>query len=300
MKCQRNRILCPPGGDHLNKNSSGFPDKLKKSIVGGLILIVLLIIFVVLFTRQKNPAQQAAQQAASLLFTETPGQETSTSQSSPTSTRVAITPTEIQTPTHAAPTSTQILPTSTPLPPTTTAVPALAIAAGGLQMRCLRNDYQLPITSPAVFSAADLSIQKSNPGESGFVITIPVRACGVFVTFNQPVADGIFVEVYEGSDTAPWYQKPLVKVEDQTNTAFAIVDHGYIADPPVWSLSYILKIRSKDQTYWQGGLHLNRTFPGLCWEGSIPDPILLTCPKIDRLEREPHPDMPTFVPGGLK
>ena len=60
-----------------------------------------------------------------------------------------------------------------------------------------------------------------------------------------------------------------------------------------------MKLKDASQIYWEGELVINRAFNGLCWEGSMPDPVTLKCPEADKLEREPHPDMPTMVPGGL-
>ena len=260
-------------------------------IVAGLILVVILVVVAVFISSQNQPAPQAPAPSATLAPAASP---------TPTLAPASPTPAASSTPLSPTPTLTAVIPSATPIPPTATAVPPLAIVKESFQIRCLRNDYQLPITSPAVFSSPDLLIQKVNPGESGFEVTIPVRACGVFVTFNQPVTDEVFVDLFEGTNATPWYRRALVKVADEPNAYYALLEHDYIIDLPYWNTSYPMKIRGKDQTYWEGGLNLSKTFIGLCWEGSIPDPVTFKCPKADRLEREPHPDMPTFVPGGIK
>jgi hypothetical protein len=121
----------------------------------------------------------------------------------------------------------------------------------------------------------------------------------VEVEFQQVINDDLQVTLYQSKDLTPWYEKALLPVEGKPNTYYAILNHQYVIDPPYWGLNYGLKIEDNETIYWDGTLSLTRAFSGLCWEGSVPDPISLECPKADALEREPHIDMPTLVPGGL-
>ncbi len=262
-------------------------------IVGRWIVFIVLSAFMLI---SAGCSDQAAPQAATAT-TAPAAADTATLAPTATNTAVPSTPTA----TATTPPTATALPTETPtaVPPTATPVPPLALAADGMQIRCLPKDYGLPITSAAVFSSPDLAIQTVKPGEKGITVNIPVRACGVFLTFNQALTQDTFIEVYEGKDATPWYKRILVQVPDQANTYFAILEHEYLTNHNYWSLSYPMKVQSANQSLWQGDLVVQRPFPGLCWDGSIPDPITGKCSRIDHLEREPHPDTPTFVPGGL-
>jgi hypothetical protein len=173
------------------------------------------------------------------------------------------------------------------------------LVEGGFQIACLPFGYELPITS-AVFASTELLIQKFIPGQNGIVVNIPARACGVFLTTNRPLEGEVFLELFEGSNPTAWYSRRMESVEGRSNTYYAVLDHDYIVNHPYWSQVYPLKIHGGGQVFWEGNLELSRTYFGLCWEGSVPDPVTLRCPKTDKLEREPHFDMPTFVPGGLE
>lgn len=245
--------------------------------------VVLLLLTVLL---------SACQSAATLPTATVPA----TSAPEPTDPATATALPATATPT-TAPTATA---TPTELPPTATAIPALAMNTDGLQILCLPNTYPLAARSAEIFTSGAVAVKQASINPDSVQVSLPVNGCGVFVSFNQPLENEANVEIYEGADPTPWYSRPLAPVEGQTNLYYAILDHEYLNNPPVWDLSFGLKIRSVDQVFWEGRLDLERPFNGLCWEGSVPDPLTLKCPKVDKMEREPHPDMPTFVPDGLK
>jgi hypothetical protein len=189
-------------------------------------------------------------------------------------------------------TATKVLPTAT------VAIP-LSIAENGLQIRCLASDSSLPIDAAASFSDTLFAVSEIAPTAEGIKLTIPVRACAVFVTFTQPLKEDVQVEIFQASDSQSWYTRSLVNDGQSENTYFTVLSHQYIIDPPYWNLNYRMRVQGPTQTYWEGPLLVSRIFAGLCWEGSVPDPVTLKCPNADKLEREPHPDMPTLVPGGI-
>jgi hypothetical protein len=254
-------------------------------IFGGVILLALLILIIVLSLAQANQKKAAAATLQAI-----PVQSTNVVTQENTPEVVGTATTTILTPeaTHAS------------VPPTATQAAPLAIAENGLQIRCLAIDSSLPIDAAASFSDTLFAVSEIAPTSDGIKLTIPVRACAVFVTFTQPLSEDVQVEVFEASGTQAWYTRSLIKDEQSENTYFAVLSHQYIIDPPYWNLNYRMSVQGTTQTYWEGALLVSRIFNGLCWEGSIPDPVTLKCPDADKLEREPHPDMPTLVPGGIQ
>lgn len=253
-------------------------------IFGGVIVLALLIVIIVLSlaqTNQKKAADGTVQaitgQSASVVTQENTPEIIATS-----------------TPTILVPDV-----TATSVPPTVTEAVPLAIAENGLQIRCLAINSSLPIDTAASFSDTLFAVSEIAPTTEGIKITIPVRACAVFVTFTEPLNEDVQVEVFQASDTQAWYTRSLVKDEQSENTYFTVMSHQYIIDPPYWNLNYRMRVQGPTRTYWEGALLVSRIFNGLCWEGSVPDPVTLKCPNADKLEREPHPDMPTLVPGGI-
>jgi hypothetical protein len=253
-------------------------------IIGALILVALLGVIIFLSLTQKNQEQAYTATLAEI-----------TAQAEVLITQEIL---EVEQPTATA-TEVVVEETPTNLPPTATTVPPLAIVDQGLQIRCLALDSSFPTDSVASFSDTLFAVRESDPTADGFQVTIPVRACGVFVTFNRPLDGAAQVEIFQSKDTQSWYSRDLLQDETRENSYYAVLDHQYIIDPPYWNLTYRMTISDGTQTYWDGGLLVSRIFSGLCWEGSVPDPVTLKCPKADRLEREPHPDMPTLVPGGI-
>lgn len=270
----------------MNDLSAGSKGKNQKILVifGGIILLALLIVIIVLSLAQANQKNAVAATLQSI-----PVQSASIVPQENTS-EVIFT----STPTIPVPEATATL-----VPTTATQAAPLAIAENGLQIRCLNVASSLPIDAAASFSDTLFAVSEIAPTTEGVKLTIPVRACAVFVTFTQPLSEEAQVEVFEASGTQAWYTRPLIKDEQSENTYFAVLSHQYIIDPPFWNLNYRMSVKGSTQTYWEGALLVTRIFNGLCWEGSVPDPVTLKCPNADKLEREPHPDMPTLVPGGI-
>ncbi len=271
----------------MSNTSAGSNGNNQKILValGGVILLALLIVIIVLFLAQSN--QKQAMEATLQAITAQAEFTAVTQEISPE-------PAATSTPTILVPEA-----TATSVPPTATEPPPLAIAENGLQIRCLALDSSLPIDAASSFSDTLFAVTEIDPTEDGFNVTIPVRACAVFVTFTQPLNEDVQVEVFQAKDITAWYTSSLVKDDQSENTYFAVLSHQYLIDPPYWYLNYRMSISGTTQTYWEGDLLVSRVFSGLCWEGSVPDPVTLKCPEADKLEREPHPDMPTLVPGGL-
>lgn len=275
----------------MEANTNGSSKKSQKIlfIIGAVIIVALLVIIVVLSSTSSN--QKQAYQATLSSITAIAEQalaEQETQVVAATATPTVTMPAPTDEPTA--------MPTATSIPTETAAVSATKT---GLKILCLSTDYDLPINSSSAFTDATTYVRESTVTEASAEVTIPVRACAVYLTTDHPLDDSAVVALYEAKSPTPWLSKPLQKVDGQDNTYYAILDHQYVIDPPYWGLTYTMKISDANQVYWNGDLVLNRTFNGLCWEGSMPDPVTLQCPFTDVLEREPHPDMPTLVPGGL-
>ncbi|MBI9049632.1 MAG: hypothetical protein JEZ00_09450 [Anaerolineaceae bacterium] len=252
-------------------------------IIGGIIIVALVIAIIWLSRgRQEQSVSYEATLSAitALAEQESVAQVSNTKQ--PTATQTGIPSTN--TPTFFPATATE---------------ESIKMELIDLNVPCMRTTYDSPIKSYEDFVVSSVSYKESLIDTGVVDVKIPVLACMVQVEFSQPIDDLVKVGIYQHNDPTAWYEKELVPIDGEPNTYYAILDHHYIIDPPYWNLEYGLKIESQSQTYWDGALSLNRTFSGLCWEGSVPDPITLKCPDSDALEREPHPDMPTLVPGGI-
>jgi hypothetical protein len=275
----------------MEENSSGTLGKKQKAlfILGAVIIVALIAVIILLSVNSKNQTQ--AYEATMISFTAIAesiedGQVAAVVEATATPTPLPAT----ESPTEESVTATM----------TETVASAPGLTADGLKIYCLPNDFDLAISSSTVFTNTQYDIRKATIHESAVEVVIPVKACAVFATFTQPLSNETSLEIFQASDPNPWLSEVLMETEQEDGfTYFAVLDHPYIIDPPYWNLTYTMKIKEASQLYWEGSLDVSRAFAGLCWEGSVPDPVTLKCPQGDKLEREPHSDMPTLVPGGL-
>ena len=259
-------------------------------IIGGVVILALIVVIILLSVGQKE--QSLAYE--STLSSITQVANTLTADAASVQEVSTATPTEvIQEATATVVVATDVPDTATPM-----------IAADNqdlvsIKYVCMDNDYDYSITDNTAFDGDSLSYRESEISGNDISANIPVLSCMVEVEFEQPITEDIKVSLYQNRDPLPWYQKTLINIEGKTNTYYAILNHQYVISPPYWDLQYGMKIEGSETIYWDGTLSLSRSFSGLCWEGSMPDPVTLECPYTDVLEREPHPDMPTLVPDGL-
>jgi hypothetical protein len=271
--------------------ASGSSEKKKAvlPIIGGIVILALIIAIIVLSIGQKE--QKISYEAT--LASITGVAQTLNEENISANVDITATPTEVTpkvTATMVEPT--EIPDMATPELPTDQQISTFSYV-------CMDNNYDSTIKEYSSFDRNTASFRESDISDGVINASIPVLACMVEVEVLQPVSEDLYVAFYQARDSAPWYEIKLEPVSGKDNRYYAIVNHQYLIDPPYWNLSYGLKIQDNETVYWEGSLILTRPFSGLCWEGSMPDPVTLKCPQADSLEREPHPDMPTLVPGGL-
>lgn len=259
-------------------------------IIGGIVIFILVIVIVLLSVGRKE--QSVAYESTLSAIT----QIANTLTSDAAVQTAALTATS----TAALPEATATLLEPTKIPETATPVSeADNQDLVDVQFICMDNDYDYAIKDYFAFDEESSSYRKSDMDGTVISANIPELSCMIEVAFKQSVSNDVMVSLYQNRDPVAWYEKVLVPVEGKANHYYAILNHQYIINPPYWDLQYGLKINDSETIYWEGTLALSRAFSGLCWEGSVPDPVTLECPYADALEREPHPDMPTLVPGGL-
>jgi len=217
--------------------------------------------------------------------------------STPESTSVpALPPTHIPLPTNtqtALPTIT-IPPTDTPEPTATvTEVPTSTPMPEKLAGFSLPIPFAGYTVSAKDITAAPFGSITANDTNGILSFQIPAFSCVLIFTFGQPASDGYVVRFYQNpGDQTAWLETSLHLLPDNPHMAFVVLTQEYIINPPYWEVTYPFKVFAADGSQkWSGKLRFFRSFPGLCWEGSVPDPITLACPKADPKEREPHPDI---------
>lgn len=102
-------------------------------------------------------------------------------------------------------------------------------------------------------------------------------ACTFVYTASQPLAEGTQLQVMDASN-AVWLKADL-KPGTQANSGYAALVHGYIVDPPFWSVTYTLKVVTKDGAeLWSSPVIFRRGYePGKCYDGKWPDPVTWYC-----------------------
>jgi hypothetical protein len=109
------------------------------------------------------------------------------------------------------------------------------------------------------------------------VVTTVNDACFFVFTFTSAVPEGAQLQFFDQSK-ALWLKLDL-KPGSKANTAFAVTRHGYIIDPPFWSVTYDLKLVGKDgSALWTSPVIFRRGYtPGKCYDGKWPDPVTWYC-----------------------
>ncbi len=183
-------------------------------------------------------------------------------------------------------------PTDTALPPTETAAPALGLAPNGISGYCLPSGYSIPIATAPQVMVAPADAHTGTMENAMLNLSIPATSCTLLFTFNQPIPAGSSVHLYDGNGANPWLEAPLAPVQDHPETAAVVISNSAIVAAPYWEAIFQYGLQAADgSVVATGSVRTFRPFPGLCWEGSMPDPVTLSCPVADPKEREPHPDV---------
>lgn len=197
------------------------------------------------------------------------------------------------------PSATPEPPTATPSPlpsetaaPTETPVPALALLADGLSGYCLPSGFAIPAAASAQVLNVPAEGRRGRLENGALNLSIPATSCSILFRFNQSIPQGTMVRFYHETGSDAWLEAPLTPVQDNPQSAAVVITNTYFVEPPYWEVIYRYVVSAPDGSEAAAGpVRVYRPFPGLCWEGSMPDPVTLSCPVADPKEREPHPDI---------
>ncbi len=186
----------------------------------------------------------------------------------PTPTEIILpseTPTEVPTAT-AAPTD-----TATPVPP-------LAVVQDGIKAWCVSSRDPNPLggTSDAPSYARIAKVVKGLLN-----LNVSRGSCTFVFTFNQPFAPGAELQVLDAGGKT-WTKAALTPLSNDPRRGFAVLTNPLLNDLQYWQVTYPFALVAADGSpLWKSDVVVYKTFPGLCWEGSTPDPVSLFCPLSD-------------------
>jgi hypothetical protein len=200
----------------------------------------------------------------------------------------AITATPLPQATATSVPTAQPTPSASPLPSpavTPTAIPALAVLENGFDAWCSPlDDAGLSISTPD--SPNDARRLETTAG--GLSVQIPASACVLVYRFNQAAPQDATLTFFDGGN--PFLKLALTPAINQSDMAWTTVRHPYIVNPPLWEVTYQLKLTGPDGAeLWSNSLRFARPLPQTCIYGGLPDLLTNACPKSDPWEVEPHP-----------
>ena len=242
-----------------------YPLPVRKLPVYRAVLLGLLVVLIAGAMAGCSAAPTPAAEAA----TQTPPPPTDTVAPPPTPTDTVVpsnTPTEI--------------PTATTVPTdTATPVPPLAVVQDGVTAWCVsfRDPYPMggAEEAPTYARMAKVVNGKLN-------LNVSRGSCTFVFAFNQAVPAGAELQVLNANGSTAWTKAPLKPVSSDPKRGFAVLTHEMLNNPNYWQVTYPFALLASDGTVlWKDDVVLYKTFPGLCWEGSTPDPITLFCPLSD-------------------
>jgi hypothetical protein len=200
------------------------------------------------------------------------------------------TPTAVPATNTPLPSPTAVPPTATPAPtntavPTATPLPALAIAPDGINPWCLPTKFfskylegpNGPASMPegAQAGAIDKVTGRIN-------LHIPAVSCTIVLAFNQPIPDGMKLQVWDARPQEPFITYDLKANPGNPKEGYAVLTHTYIINPPKWWMDYTFVVVTADgREVLRSPAHVFKSLPEKCWDNSLPDPITLFCPIQD-------------------
>ena len=111
---------------------------------------------------------------------------------------------------------------------------------------------------------------------------IPGQYCTLVFEFSSQIGTGGKVEVKQVQNNLTFYEVDLIPSAANPNIGYAHLYHNYVVNPPLWNITYLIEaVDANGTTRWSGEVLFKKTQPDLCWDGSIPDPVTLSCPKND-------------------
>jgi hypothetical protein len=189
----------------------------------------------------------------------------------PTATNTAL-PTD--TPTEAPTATATLVPTATATP-----VPPLAVVQNGVTAWCVSFKDPNPLggTSDAPSYARMGKLVKGHLN-----LNVARGSCTFVFAFNQPLPAGAELQVLDANSNKAWAKAALAPVGSDPDRGYALLTQPAVNDTAYWQITYPFALVTSDgAVLWKDDVVLYRNSPGLCWEGSTPDPVTLFCPKRD-------------------
>ncbi len=197
-----------------------------------------------------------------------------------------------------SPTATGAVPTATPAQPTATLTEAptatppqsLAVLAdAGFNAWCAPQEYAG--TKPSGPDAPDYARKLSVNGAGNTLdLTVPIPAayCVLAYRFNQAAPQGAVLTFFDGKSA--FLRLPLQAADGHPEEVWAAVNHTYVVNPPLWSVSYRLAVNTANgKELWSNPVTFAKPLPKPCPYGGYPDPVTMYCTGTDPWEVEPHP-----------
>jgi hypothetical protein len=201
-----------------------------------------------------------------------------------------VTPTLIPATSTPLPEPTAVPPTATPAPtktnaPTPTVLPALSVIPDGINPWCLSiknfSGHVDGLNGPASMpeGARAGTIDKVT-GRIDF--HIPAITCTLVLAFNQPIPQGMKLQVWDASPQEPFITYDMKANPNNPREAYSVLTHTYIINPPKWWMDYTFVIVTSDgKEVLRSPVRVFKSLPEKCWDGSLPNPITLFCPIQD-------------------
>jgi hypothetical protein len=248
------------------KNRPSYANPLKSGIPHAVLLGLLVILLAGALTGCFPAATPAPTQTPP-----PPPPPTETVAPPPTATNTLV-PTD--TPTEVPPTAT-LVPTDTSTP---TPVP-LAVVQDGVTAWCVSYRDPYPMGGSADMPTY-ARIARVVDGK--LKLNVSRGSCTFVFAFNQPVPAGAELQVLNDTGGKAWTKAVLNPTGSDPNRGFAVLTNPMLNDSHYWEITYPFDLVAADGTIlWKDDVVVYKIFPGLCWEGSTPDPVTLFCPLSD-------------------
>ena len=111
-------------------------------------------------------------------------------------------------------------------------------------------------------------------------VVFPNEFCVFVFQLGKTIDEGTNLAVYEIGQQSPWLTAELVPAKGNSGVYYAVMNHPYIVNPPLWFVSYQFKLVDSNQAeQWSRTIEFTRGWlpKQRCWDGAWPDPITLEC-----------------------
>ncbi|MEA4906705.1 MAG: hypothetical protein GYA17_16295 [Chloroflexi bacterium] len=196
-----------------------------------------------------------------------------------------------QAPSAAPATATMLPPTATlepsptPVPPTATLPPTSTPVPEQFTAWCVPADTGIPPAAsdqPWVMPTEGMRTVEVVDGANQLV-THNV-SCTFVYTFAQALPAGSMLKVEDDFNNT-WLESELTPAGDNANTVYAVLNHSYIVDPPLWTITYRFVVTAPDGSEKRSdSIVFDKGWrPEACWNGALPNPVTLKCIKWEDL-----------------